>query len=412
MALGSLLTALLVTTTLAPASGAAVPTCAGLAPTVVGTQDDDVLVGTAGPDVIAGLGGQDQIDGREGDDVICGDTGADTLLGGTGNDRLYGGDNGLVPEFEEGPSPGRDEITPGPGDDLVDLGLNTERGYRTYVYDLVDFSGSLTGVAVDLVAGTAVGEGTDVLVVPAARTGDSYLVEVEGSAHGDVLLGTESADVLIGNGGGDRVEGRGGDDLLMEEWDEGTFDSDDVYDGGAGDDFTSSGGGDDVSRGGPGQDTVRDETGDVDADGGEGDDVLEIYFTPGVHTLTGGPGRDRFTFGVVFEGRRYDRIRGTLDLRLERADVRMPNGTRWSATVRSVRDVNLPAAGRWVFRGTSAAERVSGGGAFTAYGRGGRDKLNGSVENDRLIGGGGRDVAKGGPGVDRCRAEEERGCER
>ena len=395
-----------------PVAVAAGPTCAGLTPTIVGTQKDDDLVGTDGPDVIAGRGGQDHIDGAGGDDVICGDDGADVLLGGDGNDRLYGGDNGLVPQFEDGPSPGRDEISPGPGDDLVDLGLNTHRGYRSYVYDLVDYSDSLTGVTVDLVAGTASGEGADQLVIPAARVGSAFLVEVEGSALGDVLLGTEKPDVLIGNGGGDRVEGRGGDDLLLEKWDEGTLDSDDVYDGGAGDDFTSSGGGDDVSRGGPGRDWVRDETGIADVDGGPGHDVLEVYFTPGAHLVTGGPGRDRVTFGVVFEGRRYDRIRGSVNLRRERIGVRMPDGSRWSAVLQSVRVVNLPGAGRWVFRGTSAAEVVTGGSAFTAYGRGGDDRLRGSVEDDRLFGGRGRDEARGGPGDDLCRAEDERTCER
>lgn len=413
MRLGHLLAGVLLTSTLGlPAAAAGAPTCGGLTATIVGTTKDDTLVGTAGPDVIAGLGGQDRIDGAAGDDRICGDAGADVLLGGDGNDRIYGGDNGLVPEPEEGPSPGRDEITPGPGDDLVDLGLNTHRGYRTYIYDLVDFSDATAGVTVDLVAGTAEGEGTDALVVPAARPGSSYLVEVEGSSYGDVLLGTEKPDVLIGNGGGDRVEGRGGDDLLLEKWDEGVLDSDDVYDGGEGDDFTSSGGGDDVSRGGTGRDWVRDETGVADVDGGPGRDVLEVYFTPGAHVVTGGPGRDRVTFGVVFEGRRYDRIRGSVDLGRERIRVRMPDRTRWSAVLRSVRIVNLPGAGRWVFRGTSAAEVVTGTSAFTAYGRGGNDRLRGSVEDDRLFGGRGRDLARGGPGQDACQAEDERECER
>jgi Ca2+-binding RTX toxin-like protein len=150
----------------------------------------------------------------------------------------------------------------------------------------------------------------------------------------------------------------------------------------------------------------------VDADGGAGNDVLEVYFTSGVHTVTGGAGRDRITFGVVFDGRRYDRVRGTVDLARERIGVRMPDGTRWGATLRSVRTVNLPGAGRWVFRGSSADEVVTGGSAFTAYGRGGDDRLRGSVQDDRLFGGRGHDEARGGPGDDLCRAEDERACER
>ena len=80
--------------------------------------------------------------------------------------------------------------------------------------------------------------------------------------------------------------------------------------------------------------------------------------------------------------------------------------------MRSVRTVSMPYGGRWVFIGTAGADRVTGGGPLTAYGRGGPDRLRGSVEDDVLVGGRGRDVARGGRGEDRCRAEDEQGCER
>lgn len=68
-----------------------VETCAGLEPTIIGTEGDDVLSGTSNADVIMGLGGDDTISGRNGDDVLCGGAGDDELWGGNGDDVLLGG---------------------------------------------------------------------------------------------------------------------------------------------------------------------------------------------------------------------------------------------------------------------------------------------------------------------------------
>jgi predicted extracellular nuclease len=92
--------------------------CAGLTPTMRGTDGSDVLTGTAKPDVIMGLGGADVIRGGNDDDVICGgagddnlrgENGADTLLGGFGDDVLSGGN-------------GDDSLTGGPGADVLNGG--------------------------------------------------------------------------------------------------------------------------------------------------------------------------------------------------------------------------------------------------------------------------------------------------
>jgi RTX calcium-binding nonapeptide repeat (4 copies) len=69
----------------------AIPTCGGLAPTIVGTALNNVINGTSGRDVIVGLGGADTINGNGGDDVICGGDGPDTIDGGDGNDWIDGG---------------------------------------------------------------------------------------------------------------------------------------------------------------------------------------------------------------------------------------------------------------------------------------------------------------------------------
>jgi uncharacterized protein len=89
--------------------------CAGLAPTIRGTDGPDVITGTIKSDVIMGLGGADLIRGANAEDVICGGAGDDTLrgenspdvlLGGFGDDVLFGGN-------------GDDVLIGGPGEDVL-----------------------------------------------------------------------------------------------------------------------------------------------------------------------------------------------------------------------------------------------------------------------------------------------------
>lgn len=396
-------------------SGAEAPTCDGLAATIVGTDGDDVLDGTAGDDVIVALGGQDEVDAGAGDDVVCGDAGADELTGGEGDDRLFGGTNGLVPLFESEPEPQGDTLVPGPGDDLVDVGVNTvQRDDGWNSPDTIDFSGSAAGVTVDLVAGTATGDGTDTVVVAQPVPTSGAVVEVLGSTHADTILGTDGPDQLVGKGGGDRIDGRGGDDLVMNDWDEYTpargEDADDVFVGGDGDDWLDSTGGTDVLLGGPGDDGLRKEGGPSTLDGGTGRDRLEVYLGPGRHALTGGPGRDEVLLAVLDTG---PRTRGVLDHARERFVVRFGHRDPVRAVVSGVERVVMPHnRGRWTYLGTPGDDHVSGGAAYTARGRGGDDVLVGSYADDVLLGGHGHDVARGGRGTDLCRAEDARHCER
>lgn len=87
--------------------------CGGLAPTLVGTEGNDLISGTSGRDVIVGLAGDDRIDGLKGDDVICGGAGRDTLVGWAGNDAIEGGG-------------GDDTLSGGRGLDSLDGGAGTD----------------------------------------------------------------------------------------------------------------------------------------------------------------------------------------------------------------------------------------------------------------------------------------------
>lgn len=118
------------------------PTC-----TITGTAGADILTGTAGADTICGLAGDDTIKGLGGDDTVIG----------------------------------------GPGSDVV------------------SFASSAGGVAVDLAAGVASGEGDDSL---------REVERVTGSPQPDSLYGDARANRLVGGGGDDRLFGRGGADDL------------------------------------------------------------------------------------------------------------------------------------------------------------------------------------------------------
>ncbi len=133
----------------APAGAAAVPRCAGVPATIVGTPHADHLVGTLARDVIVAKGGADVIDGRGGNDLICAGGGRDVVLGGSGADEIYGGR----------------------GPDLL-------RG----------------GSGQDILSG---GSGADTLL---------------GEGGADILRGSGGADTLIGNGGSDTAHGGPGGD--------------------------------------------------------------------------------------------------------------------------------------------------------------------------------------------------------
>ena len=111
----------------------------------MGTPGDDVIVGSDYDDVIAGLGG---------DDVICGRAGDDAIAGGDGDDRLFAGDDEEVPAPYDYPATG--SISPGPGNDVVDLGHGLGP-------DTLSYSSSASGVATHLAspgeAFTVIGEG-------------------------------------------------------------------------------------------------------------------------------------------------------------------------------------------------------------------------------------------------------------
>jgi Ca2+-binding RTX toxin-like protein len=400
---------------LAAGPATAETTCDGKVPSIVavpGTQ----TTGTPGDDVILGTYAQDQIDGGAGNDTICGLGNGDTLVGGPGDDRLFGGlDDYYVPDdgyFG-------DTLVPGPGNDHVDLGDDPASATVDVVdrparYDRVVYEAAPGPVTVDLSAGTATGEGTDTIVVPAFSGG------IVGSAYDDVLTGTDGQDRIDGSAGDDRILALSGDDELEPGK------GDDVVRGGGGDDYVMSPDkGRDRLYGDDGEDFVEARGRGSAIGGGGGDDYLVAYLGATVH---GGPGNDEIGADLV-RGRKIevDGGDGRRDIvRLRAPKSEFPRGSRYvidvprkrvtvggaqRARYEGVEDVRFSGRpGGLTYLGGPGRDRlsVSGGMQVKAYGRRGADVLVGGSRNDLLVGGPGRDMLVGGPGRDRCTGGEQR----
>ncbi|MBD3925126.1 hypothetical protein IEZ26_10875 [Nocardioides cavernae] len=404
---------------LAAGPATAEATCDGKVPSIV-VVPGTPTTGTPGDDVILGTYARDAIDGGAGNDTICGLGNADTLVGGPGGDRLFGGlDDYYVPD--DGYA--GDTLVPGPGNDHVDLGddpasANVDDVDRPARYDRVVYEDAPGPVAVDLSAGTATGEGTDTIVVPAFSGG------IVGSAYDDVLTGTDGPDRIVGGAGDDRILALGGDDELEPGK------GDDVVRGGDGDDYIMSPDkGRDRFHGDDGGDFVEAHGRGSAIGGGGGDDYLVAELGATVH---GGSGNDEIDADLTRRTRiEVDGGGGRRDVvRLRAPKSEFPRGSRYvidvprkrvtvggakRARYEGVEDVRFSGRpGSLTYLGGPGRDRlsVSGGMRVKAYGHRGADILVGGSRNDLLVGGPGRDQLVGGPGRDRCiGGEQRRQCE-
>jgi Ca2+-binding RTX toxin-like protein len=371
-----------------------------------GTEGDDVIVGTDCPDHVDALGGND---------VVCGLGGADELRGGEGDDRLFGGLSGR----DENGVYQADLVVPGAGDDTVDVGLDPTaltdgQEDNGPGFDSISWEDSPAGVTVDLVAGTAVGEGSDTIVLQPA-------IKVVGSAHADSITGSERDELFDTGPGDDVVTSAGGDDSITPRA------GDDRIDAGDGDDFLVLGSGaDDVDTGagadfvdlqrgalgsrvlaGTGRDQVL-VSAPADIDTGSGRDDLLLVLRPGDRfAVGGGTGRDHIDVvprGFADGPMTWDNARG-----------RVTAGRKLVGRTSGFERFTLSDGVRWTFLGADHGERVRayyGAPPVLLRGGGGADVLWGTENDDVLDGGTGRDVLHGSPGRDVCRAGEVlRGCE-
>lgn len=227
-------------------------TCQGSRATIVGTGGSDDITGTAGRDVIVGLAGNDVIDAKAGDDAVCGGPGHDDMMGGLGNDFLngqagldwvdyktsaakvtvnlaagtssggHGTDTISFVEHIKGSihndtligTNGRNRIIGRNGHDILRGKAGDDVLNGGYGKDTASYIDAPSGVNVDLVAGTATGDGSDGLYGVEHLTGSNHNDVLRGSTMINRIIGGNGDDVLWGNAGNDTLNGKAGDDRL------------------------------------------------------------------------------------------------------------------------------------------------------------------------------------------------------
>lgn len=201
---------------------------------IQGGQDSDIIAGDlfaigrllipirgeGAPLTVNVSGGGDLLFGQQGDDWIVGDVwsgenvaaassivgGNDFLGGGDGNDTLYGDvDAAIAASLDTG---GNDTFDGGLGDDVIDGQLG---------FDTATFTGKTLAVAVDLLAGTATGQGNDRIVSIEAVIGTTGNDTLRGSHDNNRLSGSEGNDLLVGRNGADTLAGGAGNDRIFGE---------------------------------------------------------------------------------------------------------------------------------------------------------------------------------------------------
>jgi Ca2+-binding RTX toxin-like protein len=297
----------------------------------------------AGRDILYGRGGNDRLFGGGGDDTLYGGADRDLLSGGDDNDVLWGGSGDDTLFGDDGD----DTLIGGEGADAFDGGAGV---------DTLSYAIASGGVSVDLSSNVGnTGE----------ASGDSYagIENLDGSAFGDVLVGTFGQNIVWGGGGNDSLFGDGDDDTLF-----GGSGNDALW-GGAGDDLLFGEGDDDTLIGGTGADLLDSGTGTDTASYALSGSGLTVSLSDRAQN-TGEAAGDRYSSIETIDGSAYGDILS--------GDFR--DNTLW---------------------GNGGADTLIGdGGADTLYGGSGNDALWGNGGDDTLAGAGGADILVGGAGDD------------
>lgn len=405
-------------------------------------QNIATVLGSGHDDSITGDGGSNVLNGGAGNDTIVGGAGDDTLLGGSGNDSLDGGSGTDTADFSTSAhsvavylyaglatGDGTDtltnieNVTGSPYVDFIysDAGDNVIDGGGAIAFnggDVVSYQAATSAVTVDLVNGTATGDGSDTLL---------NIASVIGSPYDDTLIGDGTGFLIRGSEG--FVDGMAGNDTLEG----GTIDY--GYDpAGVTVNLTTGtaidGWGDtdtliDVHAvfGSPYDDTIIADASALQLSGGTGGSDTYVFSTGFGNTLVieniGGAGTDTIHFTGIDPAdiRMYTDSSGYLylqDITNPSTSISLFASTTGSGTDESnigqfveqitFDDVNSTVwslTGGLTLTGTTSAESLYG----TAYGdvingMGGADTIFGNGGNDTISSGSGNDILDGGAGTD------------
>ncbi|MCC7363155.1 MAG: hypothetical protein IT303_02190 [Dehalococcoidia bacterium] len=183
------------------------PAACSMAPTITGTNSNDIIQGTSGDDVIFAMGGNDRVYGNGGNDVICAGDGNDTVVTGGGDDLIDTGSGNDSVSAGDGNNAvfsgdGNDTVTSGGGNDLVDTGAGND-SITAGDGDNAVFSGDGND-AVESVDGDdriEAGTGNDTIN---AGAGDDH---VDAGTGNDTVNGGPGTDACLPGGGSDNLSG-------------------------------------------------------------------------------------------------------------------------------------------------------------------------------------------------------------
>ncbi len=265
-----------------------------------GEAGNDRLFGGLGNDTLYGGTGNDTLNGEARNDTLNGGTGNDTLNGGTGNDTLIGG-NGIDSFIGGNGTDTVDFADNGTTGIIVDLAFNSGQGPNGRWQDAFGNLDIVDRSTIEVYRGTSAndfmlgdgGNGTDPLF-DADFYGEGGNDFLQGSGSDQLLDGGEGDDTLIGDGGRDTLHGQGGSDVLNGG------DANDILIGGGGRDTLRGQRGSDVLNGGDANDTLIGGGGRDTLRGQRGSDVLNGGAANDV--LNGGAANDIFVFdtGRIF----------------------------------------------------------------------------------------------------------------
>jgi serralysin len=375
--------------------------------TFYGGSGEDYIYGYTGNEYYYGEDGNDNLLGSSGNDFLDGGTGTDTLIGNAGNDTVSGGDGDDLIYLDDGndyvntEASGNDTFYGGAGDDFIfgasgneyyygEDGNDTLRGW--FGDDNLD-----GGTGNDIVEGgvdndTLIGgAGTDTL------SGGSGNDNIRSDGDGGTYFGDGEDDVMYSGLGGETMDGGTGIDLIDHTAYDGAYSfnmttgltnfTSEIYSNfektimGDGDDTVIGNVSNNVIDGGVGNDSLSGGSGSDTLIGSTGNDVLNG--NSGIDSMSGGIGDDNYyvdnTGDIVVEGlnQGIDTVRATINYTL---GSNLENLTLISTT-------NINGIG-------NSLNNIITGNI-------GNNSLNGGAGNDTLNGGAGNDTLNGNNGVDR-----------
>jgi Ca2+-binding RTX toxin-like protein len=233
--------------------------------TQVGNRQDNILIARDSGEHLFGLGGNDSLTGGSGSDVLDGGAGNDSQRGGQGNDvYVFGRGDGQDLILDHDATTGNiDTVFFAPG--ITPDQVSARREGTNLVLTINNSSDRLT---VSRWFEDASHKIEQVSFFDGTNWDANALLAM--AANGPAILGDDN-DTFVGSGSADVIEGRGGDDTLH---------------GQVGDDFIKGGSGNDVLSGGVGNDVYYFARGDgwdvVDQGDAAQDDFDIVRFGEGI----------------------------------------------------------------------------------------------------------------------------------